>query len=235
MKKIYALILAVSPLLSFGQFEVILGKLDTIQAAYTDQEIKIKMYVKNPSTASEALDLNWALAWDFAGTNTPNWTNYVCEGILCYSPQVRAKEFNTTLNPGDSVEMYTYINMLIDTGSNNSCVHIFDPTDSVGTVQTVCIYGTATLDPAGVDDINEDAVLSQNAPNPFNNNSVINYELRNSGALKIQDLTGKMIREIPLEAGAGKVNVSQLNAGIYFYSLWENGQLLATKRMQVIN
>lgn len=235
MKKIYALLFACLPLIGFSQFEVRLSKSDTIQTAYVGSEVKIKMFVKNPTTSTGALDLNWALAWDFDGTSTPNWTNYVCEGILCYSAEIRSKEFNATLNPGDSVEMYTYINMETDTGSNYSCLYIFDPTDSAGTVQTKCIYGTSFEWPANVAEIDEDDVLSQNAPNPFYTNSVINYDLRDAGALKIQDLTGKMIREIPLNAGTGQVSINQLQSGIYFYSLWENGQRLATKRMQVIN
>ena len=235
MKKIYALLFAVLPLIGFSQFEVRLSKSDTVQRAYVDKEIKIKMFVKNPSTATEALDLKWGLGWDFAGTSTPNWTNYVCEGILCYSAEIRKKEFNATLNPGDSVEMYTYIAMDTDTGTGYSCLYIFDPTDSIGTVQTKCIYGTSYEWPAGVEVVDEDAVLSQNAPNPFNDNSVINYELRDAGTLQIQDLTGKIIREMPLNAGSGQVNINQLQSGIYFYSLWENGQRIATKRMQVIN
>lgn len=250
MKKIYALLFACLPLIGFSQFEINLdtSKGDTVQSAYTDSEIKIKMYVKNPETNSGALNLKWALVQRMDSlfsdpslanpdipTATPHWTNYVCEGILCYSAEIRNKDFNATLFPGDSVEMYTYINMKIDTGSQRSCLLIFDPVDSAGTVQTICLTGRATLDPASVEEIDEDAVLSQNAPNPFNTNSVIKYDLKDAGALKIQDLTGKIVREIPLNAGNGQVSINQLQSGIYFYSLWENGQRLATKRMQVIN
>lgn len=68
--------------------------------------------------------------------------------------------------------------------------------------------------------------LGQNQPNPFNNTSIISYELENSSdvALVIYDLTGKMIQTV--EAGsqmAGKhtieINADNLAAGTYYYVL----------------
>lgn len=68
--------------------------------------------------------------------------------------------------------------------------------------------------------------LGQNQPNPFNNTSVISYELENNSdvTLVIYDLAGKMIKTV--EAGsqmAGKhsieINADELAAGTYYYVL----------------
>ena len=41
---------------------------------------------------------------------------------------------------------------------------------------------------------------------------------------------------MPLNKQSGSVNLQgQLESGIYFYSLWENGAMVDSKRMQVID
>jgi len=91
--------------------------------------------------------------------------------------------------------------------------------------------------PLGVwDDIKAAGVLGQNAPNPFQGQTNIEYSLTSGmGSLKVQDLTGKIVMDFPLNQQNGIVTLQgQLEAGVYFYSLWEDGRMLDSKRMQVI-
>ncbi|MEM6515886.1 MAG: tail fiber domain-containing protein [Bacteroidota bacterium] len=78
--------------------------------------------------------------------------------------------------------------------------------------------------------------LEQNVPNPFSNQTTIKYELqslnRNTG-LMIFDMTGKIIRELPIRSKSGEItiNASQIGKGMFIYAIVENGQELISKRM----
>ena len=82
-----------------------------------------------------------------------------------------------------------------------------------------------------------DARLEQNAPNPFNQNTMINYSLpekAGNAVINITDMNGKVIKTVALtEKGKGQLvlEAGQLAAGTYRYSLIVNGKLLDTKKM----
>ncbi len=87
-------------------------------------------------------------------------------------------------------------------------------------------------------DGNTDApVLEQNAPNPFNRETLINYYLpRNSQSAQMvfTDLNGKVLKTIDIEgAGFGRVklNAGELSPGTYAYTLFIDGKRVDTKQM----
>ena len=80
-------------------------------------------------------------------------------------------------------------------------------------------------------------VLYQNTPNPFSSQTIIRYELtegtRNAEIL-VFDMNGRQLRSFNnLKAGDNSLTIegSELEAGMYFYSLIVNGAEVATKRM----
>jgi uncharacterized repeat protein (TIGR01451 family) len=75
-------------------------------------------------------------------------------------------------------------------------------------------------------------------PNPFQNNAIIEYFVPYNSIdakIVIQDYTGRIVKEMSIESGQGKINVdgTEINPGIYFYSIIANGQLQESKRMVV--
>lgn len=83
--------------------------------------------------------------------------------------------------------------------------------------------------------------LSQNYPNPFNPNTVISFDLKQSGLVKINiyNIDGKQIFSLVnkiLVSGSYSVNVdgNNLSSGTYFYSLNVDGMDLQVKRMILI-
>lgn len=92
--------------------------------------------------------------------------------------------------------------------------------------------------------------LNQNYPNPFNPNTVISYELRVTGfvKLKVYNIEGKQIAELVNQrqnAGEYKVEFSgtgggsELTSGVYFYNIEINDEVsnqvfTETKRMILI-
>jgi hypothetical protein len=82
--------------------------------------------------------------------------------------------------------------------------------------------------------------LSQNIPNPFSGTTTVFYSLKESSdvSLKVFDHLGKNVKQLNFssqQAGQNKVelNLNGLPSGIYFYSLFVNGQLSDTKKMVV--
>ena len=78
--------------------------------------------------------------------------------------------------------------------------------------------------------------LSQNVPNPFTSNTIINYQLPANSVnaiLAVFDLTGKMLLQYNLAKAANQISIngSSLAAGIYIYSLIVNGNEVVSKRM----
>ena len=78
--------------------------------------------------------------------------------------------------------------------------------------------------------------LSQNVPNPFTSNTIINYQLpaiSSNAILAVFDLTGKMLLQYNLAKVANQISIngSSLAADIYIYSLIVNGNEVVSKRM----
>jgi hypothetical protein len=79
--------------------------------------------------------------------------------------------------------------------------------------------------------------LLQNSPNPFSENTKIEYSLSdniNSAAIFIYDMNGSQIKSFPLNSkGHGNIviNGNELQAGMYLYSLIANGNIIDIKRM----
>lgn len=81
-----------------------------------------------------------------------------------------------------------------------------------------------------------DVLLEQNTPNPFANSSSIRYNIPSTAKnalLLITDNLGKTVKQIPLNAGAGFVNIdaAMLSSGSYNYSLFIDGKMIETKKM----
>ncbi|MFD2565478.1 DUF7452 domain-containing protein [Aquimarina rubra] len=82
--------------------------------------------------------------------------------------------------------------------------------------------------------------LISNIPNPFTDQTVITIQLAPgfvSGSIQITDVTGKAIQKISLQKDQKQINFRKgtLKAGVYFYSLVVNGQLIKTNKMIIGN
>lgn len=82
--------------------------------------------------------------------------------------------------------------------------------------------------------------LLQNYPNPFNPETVIEYELGNSGdvSFKLISVTGEIVEESGLGFKQNgkhsfKLNLSSLNSGVYFYQIASTG-FVSTKKLMLL-
>ncbi len=81
------------------------------------------------------------------------------------------------------------------------------------------------------------ARLEQNAPNPFNQSTLISYyvpQTAGNATIMVTDINGRNIKTVQLGAmGSGQITLqtSQLMSGTYTYSLYVDGNLIDTKKM----
>ena len=81
-------------------------------------------------------------------------------------------------------------------------------------------------------------ILYQNTPNPFREQTTIRFHLADDArdaSICIFDMTGKMLRKLPVTTGMESVTVNgwELGEGLFLYSLIVNGQEIDTKRMML--
>lgn len=82
--------------------------------------------------------------------------------------------------------------------------------------------------------------MSQNKPNPFSESSVITLnvpENTKSASIYVYDLSGKQVKSIPVnQRGETDITVyaSDLQEGMFVYSLVVDGTVVATRRMMVV-
>ena len=79
-------------------------------------------------------------------------------------------------------------------------------------------------------------VLYQNTPNPFKEQTTIRFSLADDvrdAAICIFDLSGKMLKKLPISSGGTSVSINgwELGEGMFLYTLLINGQEIDTKRM----
>ena len=79
-------------------------------------------------------------------------------------------------------------------------------------------------------------VLYQNTPNPFKEQTTIRFSLADDArdaSVCIFDMTGKMLKNLPISSGETSVSVNgwELGQGMFLYTLIVNGKEVDTKRM----
>jgi hypothetical protein len=94
------------------------------------------------------------------------------------------------------------------------------------------------FDPSiGIEEVSQTgAVLGQNMPNPFDNNSTINFELTNTSDVQFEfvDMTGKIVKTMDLGTLVNgthsiQVDATEFASGLYYYSLVSEGSKITSK------
>ncbi len=101
----------------------------------------------------------------------------------------------------------------------------------VVTIQYQCALGVEDIQKIG-------GTISPAYPNPVNEFASIKYninEFSQKGKIVFYDMLGKSVKEVILQdkQGIAKINVSDFNSGIYFYTFMVDEKAIITKKMVV--
>jgi len=142
--------------------------------------------------------------------------------------------YNRPLNSDEITALYkTDMNGNIDYDYINFKNQVKKLQFSVDSIKNNCCKATKALT---IPLDNNGALLYQNAPNPFNQNTVIKYFVpyeSKQSFLYVYDLKGTQLKSYNLNKGDCNVTIygNELIAGIYLYSLVVDGKMVDTKQM----
>jgi hypothetical protein len=141
-----------------------------------------------------------------------------------------------TINAG---ETYTHFDLLYSYENTNASVvkvNFLDTTNTTNLQSFTVNY----KDNVALPTIERVIPLSLSAyPNPATNYSVIKYSIPtryNSAKVVIRNMLGSVVKTINVKGGTtGKINLSttELNNGVYFYSIIADGSVLSAKKLVV--
>ena len=249
MKKIFTLFFAISiTAFGFGQSIHIWNAgidvtSDTVIIPITAGSVNLNdLELHNTTTSIINFQCNRTIT-----TLDPCANVYYCTGTQCYSPHTQ-----TTWTPSDSGETIGASAILPSGPGTYGISAHYDACPSICNdiyvLYRVYNTDTSTVDTArvtihymcasGISE-NEQAIVSSIVyPNPSNSAVSISYEVKEqytAGKIAIYDMLGKEVKEVAIadKQGIAKLNVSDLNAGIYFYSIIVDSKAIATKKLIV--
>jgi len=92
-----------------------------------------------------------------------------------------------------------------------------------------------------INKINKDEITIDNYPNPFNPSTTISYRLPSQGyvSIKVYDMLGQEIVALVNEQQNKGIHTTNfdgtnLSSGIYFYKMFVNNEVIATRRFMLI-
>ena len=168
-------------------------------------------------------------------SEVPGSYNIFCFGGGCYDSQNQADN-PMVLQPGETSEGSDFHFVYNPCGNEGttSVNYSFTSTDYSVSVLINYIYSTVGI---GNSDLSVNSLAAY--PNPATSTVTVAYDLSGiSGSdvnLVITNLVGSKVAVRSLNGTSGKVGVdiSNLDAGIYFYSIEANGQAISTRKLIV--
>ena len=158
--------------------------------------------------------------------------NTFCWGGLCYGINTLVSSQFLTLNPGqgNSVSFTGYFDAYCEQGIGIVEYCFYPVSDTLDrSCFTVTYHGSAT----SVNDNPYYANVGDFYPNPAND--IVHFTFNgNLATLKLIDILGNNVKEILLsQEGIQKLDLSDMNKGIYFGNLIVNGEVVSIKKLIV--
>lgn len=200
---------------------------------------------------SDSLKAIHKIGMDFAGSSAVTHSGFIAQEVALAAQQAN---FNSSIvhQPANSSDPYALSYQEIVVPLVKAVQELSKTIDSLQTAMNACCRSQAprSMQQTSADDSQTATkktdvelsnkniiVLDQNVPNPFAEQTVINYFLPDNftrAQIIFLEQSGKLIKAVDLtEKGKGTLNVfaNDLTNGIYTYSLIVDGKTIETKRM----
>ena len=212
-----------------GQSISIVSHPDTIYYSASVPLVDIHLNVVNISSHGVGIKVKRNIIQTADGSS-----NYFC-WEQCYTSAVGVSPTSLIANPGDTIHnFFGYYNANDTHGVAEIQYCFFNANDT--TDQTCVNVFYAEDASSGLRELKAHSTLSNPLPNPASSQTTIHYSLPtgNQGKLVLYNLLGSKVRELPLhQQGSTTIDLSNIPAGVYMYSLVIDGQNIQTKKLLV--
>ena len=166
-------------------------------------------------------------------------SNSFCFASQCYPPFMDESADYVVLNSGESNAEDDFHGDFLSGGAIGTSLvsyRFFDIDNPTDYVEAIVKFWSS---PTGLDEnIKKGIEISNAYPNPANDKFNINYNFETRPAdarVKIVNLLGSVVKEVELDQNSDKLSmdISDLNAGVYFYSVIINNEIYQTKKLVI--
>ena len=203
----------------------------TVYGGYTQTSLDLHFNVINGNGSTMDIQMRRNVTSEVSGTY-----NSFCWGVNCYPPSVDVSSSAVSLGSGASESSFVaYYNPDGNPGITTVEYCWYEDGNQASTeVCTSVDYDASFAN--GID--NKDFVneVSVAYPNPADNSTSLNYHVRgNRAELVVNDMLGARVLSERLtgQNGVAILNTSNLKNGVYFYSLFVDGEVVATRKLVV--
>lgn len=162
-------------------------------------------------------------------------SNTFCFAGTCFESSTSVSQNSVPLSVGATDSSFVGYHSPKGHSGTTSIIYVFFDVDNVDDSAWVTINYVAL--PEGIMEINRTKYeISNPFPNPARNFTAFNYKLSDNvkeAKLVIRDLLGNIVLQEPIYALQGKltIDISNINTGIYFYSLIINNKAVTSKKI----
>ena len=199
--------------------------------------VDIVAHIDITNVSSDTINVRVKRIGNYNG-NALTDSNALCWGALCFNPSVSVSPTTSQILPG-ATSMEFSAHVYPDPGGvsdQGDITYVFyDDSNSNDTVAFTVTYNTQSF---GISTSKIESHISEPYPNPSSKVVYFDYSLADKGAtatIELTDMLGNAVKQVLLDASrkSVKIDLSEVQSGIYFYSFEVDGKMIATRRMVV--
>lgn len=157
--------------------------------------------------------------------------------VTCYPPDVDESPEGIRIDPGASVDNFTGDFIANESIGTSIVKYKFFDDDNPDTFSEVVVKYWSSPQAIG-EEIANNISFSNAYPNPAINTFNIDYNFDtniNNASLKIVNLLGSVVKEVEIDQNSNKLSmdISNLDSGVYFYSIVVNNEVFQTKKLVI--
>jgi len=208
----------------------------TVNGIFTSSDEKLKEEIKNEEAILDRImELN-AVTYKFKENDQLNLPEELQHGFLAQNIEEVFPELVTTIRKP-----------VIDKENKIAGEYEYKAVNYIGLISILTSSiqelneKVATLESEREENVSKTTItevgfsMEQNKPNPFTNQTVVNYTLPSNtkATIAVVDLSGKFIREYDLSSEKGQliINSSDIGKGIFIYTLISDNEVIISKKM----
>ncbi len=240
MKKIYTFILSFAALIgAHAQSIEIYQEGSTVDISGTTvfgsgDQLEMKYYLGVKNVTSDPLDLTIMRTRIIELTDTKD---YFCWGVSLQDGACYSEEAVSASSPRTAVDEFTF-----DAGVEGILYSYHKPygNNGVAKYRYYVMSNGVALDSVDVQ-YNNVLSVSNNQPTTINvypnpAYDMVNVQVDNigsTGTMMIYDISGKKVMSSKIKNGKNQFNVEALTAGVYFYTIRNNQDIIETKKLLI--